>query len=263
VPILIKCNASDVTSEESFSVSLLVEKRIELTDGDDVFIWTSEHPRQKPNGKGLQAQGKLLSSRRSGAKASLSIQISTQLSGHSLGMDELARVGKSNLAAHALHDRIRKFRQRRVWALNEEERRLLNDFFESDERNKDSALDIDVALYELKSFEGSSKLRQHLVRERNVSLIKTKKLVVFKKTGSLACEVCCFDFKKYYGSIGKDFCEVHHKSQLHKGERTTQLSDLAILCANCHRMIHKTEPMMSLDEFRGAYLKDLSGNRIS
>jgi 5-methylcytosine-specific restriction protein A len=30
----------------------------------------------------------------------------------------------------------------------------------------------------------------------------------------------------------------------------TRLADLAILCANCHRMIHKTRPLMSVEEFK-------------
>ncbi|WP_416376735.1 hypothetical protein [Klebsiella pneumoniae] len=28
----------------------------------------------------------------------------------------------------------------------------------------------------------------------------------------------------------------------------TKLSDLAIVCSNCHRIIHKTSPMISIDE---------------
>jgi hypothetical protein len=28
------------------------------------------------------------------------------------------------------------------------------------------------------------------------------------------------------------------------------LADLAVLCANCHRMIHKTRPLMPVEEFR-------------
>jgi predicted HNH restriction endonuclease len=28
------------------------------------------------------------------------------------------------------------------------------------------------------------------------------------------------------------------------------LDDLAIVCSNCHRMIHRTRPMMSVEEFR-------------
>ncbi|WP_221409629.1 HNH endonuclease [Klebsiella pneumoniae] len=46
------------------------------------------------------------------------------------------------------------------------------------------------------------------------------------------------------------FCEVHHLIPLHKSDGViiTKLSDLAIVCSNCHRIIHKTSPMISIDE---------------
>ena len=32
-----------------------------------------------------------------------------------------------------------------------------------------------------------------------------------------------------------------------------RLDDLAIVCSNCHRMIHRTKPMMSVEGFRDKY----------
>ncbi|MFX6044703.1 HNH endonuclease, partial [Acinetobacter baumannii] len=58
--------------------------------------------------------------------------------------------------------------------------------------------------------EGSLKIRRHLVRERNLSIIKQKKQKILSDFGKLECEVCHFDFEKNYGEIGKEFCEVHH-----------------------------------------------------
>ncbi len=68
----------------------------------------------------------------------------------------------------------------------------------------------------------------------------------------LQCEVCSFNFKEKYGEIGADFCEVHHIIPLSEAEQVveTRLGDLAILCSNCHRMIHKTNPMESIVEFQ-------------
>jgi putative restriction endonuclease len=31
---------------------------------------------------------------------------------------------------------------------------------------------------------------------------------------------------------------------------TTRLEDLALLCANCHRMIHRASPWLSVEELR-------------
>lgn len=62
--------------------------------------------------------------------------------------------------------------------------------------------------------------------------------------GRLICEVpgCGFDFFRCYGDLGKGYAHVHHLRPLHKSPkegRAVKLSDLAIVCANCHAMIHR------------------------
>jgi hypothetical protein len=59
--------------------------------------------------------------------------------------------------------------------------------------------------------------------------------------GHLICEVpgCGFDFLKVYGEIGRGFAHVHHRKPLaRRKSRRTPMTDLAIVCANCHAMIH-------------------------
>ena len=98
--------------------------------------------------------------------------------------------------------------------------------------------------------EGAVLLQTHLVRERNSGLTDTKKSEVLRVTGRLACEACGFDFAERYGEIGKGFCEVHHTRPLgaREGSEITGLADLAILCSNCHRIIHRTDPMWTVTE---------------
>ena len=100
--------------------------------------------------------------------------------------------------------------------------------------------------------EGNPRLRTHLTRERNPKLVKEKKKQVLKKTGKLCCEVCAFDFHEKYGEFGENFCEVHHLTPLSKadGEIETDLQDLAIICSNCHRIIHRQNPMLSLEKLQ-------------
>jgi 5-methylcytosine-specific restriction enzyme A len=90
------------------------------------------------------------------------------------------------------------------------------------------------------ALEGRLLTRMHLTRERNRVLIRKKREAVLRETGRLACEVCSFDFSTTYGTHGTGFIEVHHISPLHtlKHGSRTRLQDLAVLCANCHRMIH-------------------------
>jgi 5-methylcytosine-specific restriction protein A len=53
--------------------------------------------------------------------------------------------------------------------------------------------------------------------------------------------VCGFDFAGVYGPRGSNFCEVHHLKPLSDvhSEVETRLQDLAIVCSNCHRMLHR------------------------
>ncbi len=98
------------------------------------------------------------------------------------------------------------------------------------------------------TFEGNPRLVAHLRRERSSSIVKAKKNATLQATGKLCCEVCGFDFKVAYGELGDEFCEVHHILPLSKADGVvrTALEDLAIVCSNCHRIIHRTDPMPSI-----------------
>lgn len=93
--------------------------------------------------------------------------------------------------------------------------------------------------------EGKPKERMHKSRERNPRLIEEAKKEFISKHGKLFCEVCSFDFEKIYGSeLGKDYIEAHHiipVSELTENS-TTKISDLLMVCANCHRMLHRKRP---------------------
>jgi 5-methylcytosine-specific restriction protein A len=100
--------------------------------------------------------------------------------------------------------------------------------------------------------EGRLLTRLHITRERSAPLVNRKKAFARKKWGKLECEVCGFDFEREYGSRGDGFIECHHTKPLRSlgdGHRTTT-DDLALLCANCHRMIHTKKPWLSIDELK-------------
>lgn len=60
-----------------------------------------------------------------------------------------------------------------------------------------------------------------------------------------------FDFGRFYGPHGFDYIEVHHHTPLHvTGETETKLADLALLCSNCHRMIHRAKKWLTVEELR-------------
>lgn len=98
--------------------------------------------------------------------------------------------------------------------------------------------------------EGKILTRLHKYRERNGDAPRKKKQKVLDSTGRLACEVCGFDFVKVYGKLGEGFAECHHLKPLSTltKSKSTRLSDLAIVCANCHRILHRTRPWKSVEE---------------
>ena len=92
--------------------------------------------------------------------------------------------------------------------------------------------------------EGQIKLKEHQSvekRERNQKVIKDAKVMFIKKYGHLYCELCGFDFENIYGKLGERFIEGHHVnpiSQMKEGD-VTRISDIKMLCPNCHRMVHR------------------------
>lgn len=100
--------------------------------------------------------------------------------------------------------------------------------------------------------EGKIATRFHMVRERNPGLVKRKKQRELKRTGRLVCEACRFDFAERYGERGKEFIECHHTKPLSDLKRgaETRLNDLALLCSNCHRMIHVRRPWLEVADLK-------------
>jgi predicted HNH restriction endonuclease len=99
--------------------------------------------------------------------------------------------------------------------------------------------------------EGREAFRIHRIRERDPKVVREAKKAFLKKHGSLYCEACEINFEEVYGERGRDYIEAHHTkpvSQMTEGE-LTRIEDIAMLCANCHRMIHR-KPMISVNELR-------------
>jgi 5-methylcytosine-specific restriction protein A len=110
------------------------------------------------------------------------------------------------------------------------------------------------------SVEGRILFRVHRVRERDPSLVKRKKAAELRRDGGLACEVCDIDFAHTYGPLGEGFIECHHTMPLATaGTRTTVLDDLALVCPNCHRMLHRSHDTLSIAALRAIVRDEASG----
>lgn len=96
--------------------------------------------------------------------------------------------------------------------------------------------------------------------ERSFFLRNPQLIADAKREYGCICQVCRFDFAENYGDLGRSFIEMHHLNPLSERPQEewtdvirTDLSEVSVLCANCHRMIHRRRPALSLEQLRIAY----------
>jgi 5-methylcytosine-specific restriction protein A len=68
-----------------------------------------------------------------------------------------------------------------------------------------------------------------------------------------SCSICEFDFEKHYGELGKNFIHVHHLTQvaaIGKPYQVDPIEDLRPVCPNCHAMLHKQSPPLTIVELK-------------
>jgi 5-methylcytosine-specific restriction protein A len=99
-------------------------------------------------------------------------------------------------------------------------------------------LDLDAFRSEEEFFEeGKQKKRFTNYYERNPKL----RTAAIQYHGT-RCMACGFDFEKVYGKHGTGYIEVHHLlpvSSLKMKTKVDPKTDMAVVCSNCHRMIHR------------------------
>jgi 5-methylcytosine-specific restriction protein A len=100
------------------------------------------------------------------------------------------------------------------------------------------------------TLEEARRYRMHMRIERNRQAGN-----LAKKYHGLRCQACALDFQESYGSLGAGFIEAHHLrplSSLEEGKTVAYdvAEDFAVLCANCHRMIHRMDDPSDMDGLR-------------
>ena len=64
------------------------------------------------------------------------------------------------------------------------------------------------------------------------------------------CQTCGFDFGAVYGELGAGYIECHHLNPLGEQGGNAQevtVREVAVLCSNCHRIIHHRRPALSIE----------------
>jgi 5-methylcytosine-specific restriction protein A len=92
---------------------------------------------------------------------------------------------------------------------------------------------------EVEFSEGKSATKVHIRRERSAKL--RKELIDMRlKQGGMSCDLCATDGSKIDPSLRISMFECHHIIPLSVvGETKTKVKDMALLCANCHRLLHR------------------------
>lgn len=126
-------------------------------------------------------------------------------------------------------------------------------------RIRDIALDKDLPneLYlipeeedkEIQVQEGAVIYKLHQYRERDKSIVKKKKELIWQEEQRCLCEACEFDFELKCGEVGHKYIECDHSVPLSEftGMSKTTLNDLALVCSNCHRMLHRKIDTLSVE----------------
>ncbi len=100
--------------------------------------------------------------------------------------------------------------------------------------------------------EGIILTRIHRLRETDQRAVREKKRFVQASEEGLVCAICDFDFHEAYGEIGYGFAECHDTTPLTylRAGVKPKLSELLIVCPNCHRMLHRSRPRLLPSDLR-------------
>ncbi|MCL2056848.1 MAG: HNH endonuclease [Oscillospiraceae bacterium] len=123
--------------------------------------------------------------------------------------------------------------------------------------------DLDV-LYAPETFDFISDGEYKNVNQREFAEGMQKQIVVnsYERNTSLRreciklygtdCKICTFNFEKHYGIRGKGFIEIHHLVPLSeiKQDYFATPDDLLPLCSNCHSIIHRFKPFLTVEEMK-------------
>lgn len=78
-----------------------------------------------------------------------------------------------------------------------------------------------------------------------------------KQIHGYTCQVCRFNFEREYGELGLNYIEAHHLTPLSKilpeAVKLSPKNDFAVVCANCHKMIHRKGASATFKEFVRLY----------
>lgn len=110
---------------------------------------------------------------------------------------------------------------------------------------------------DVKGKEGRVLTRLHSYRERDRTLVKKAKKLFKLKNSRLFCECCGFEAQTFYGARGEDRIQAHHRRAVEEllPDSVTTAEDLAMVCPNCHDIIHAERPWLTVEALKQELLE--------
>ncbi len=209
-------------------------------DGNDYLVWVSENPRGYVINAGRSLQTKYFMIHRSGCSHITSTS----------RFDPSAYTDRDwvKMASHDLNELQTWFAEK--YAHFPGEFRICGSCKPMDERKSNrqfifpEVLEGDITQYEegakmhitVNAYERNPEARRACLRHHGYS-----------------CKACGINFEETYGEIGKDFIHVHHIVELNTPGRqqlTNPITDLIPVCPNCHAMLHRETPCLTVEQLR-------------
>jgi predicted restriction endonuclease len=162
--------------------------------------------------------------------------------------DDLLYVVKGCDTCKQIHDEETRFMKSRI---SEFESKLNNFEMAGESLSSIEATveaDLDSIQAEEEILEGKPFQRLTNYYERKIKL-RSKAILIH----GYKCMACGFDFEEAYGNHGSKFIEVHHLKPVSsfKEDSVDPKTEMAVVCSNCHRMIHrKKDQLLSLEELK-------------
>jgi len=98
---------------------------------------------------------------------------------------------------------------------------------------------------------------KQIMRERSFFARNPELARRAKARDSYTCQICSFKFRDAYGKLGESYAECHHLNPLSEhvmlssdDSIITRIDRVVTLCANCHRMVHRERPALTIERVK-------------
>lgn len=111
----------------------------------------------------------------------------------------------------------------------------------------------EVDAEEISGKEGRILTRLHVYKERDRKFARQVRDHYRRANGGkLVCEACGTVPVDRYGEAGDRSMEAHHKVPIEQlqPDSVTPVTEMAMVCATCHRVIHSAKPCLTIDQVR-------------